>query len=299
MTQARPGLPQFDYLRPDSLEDASRFLAEHPGQARPFLGGTDTFVRLRDGVWHDNFLVDVKHLPGMDRIAFDPARGLELGAAVNMNQVIAAPVVAEHYPLLVEAARTVASYPLRSRATLVGNLCNASPAGDTTGACLVFQAVVHVSGVAGARQIPLASFFEGPGKTTLKPGDIATGLAFPVPPRGAVGRYLKLGRNAIGDLAIVGVTVLGFPDAGSKSGYAFRLALASVAPIPLIPHKAEQILCEARPTDATIGQAAEAAMAACQPIDDVRGSAEYRRLMVRNLTRKAVGEVWARLQKAA
>ena len=100
------------------------------------MGGTDTFVRLRDGAWKDRYLVDVKGLEGMRRIAFDPAGGLTLGAAVTMNQVIASADVDQTYPLLAEAARSVASYPLRSRATIVGNLCNASPAGDTTGASL-------------------------------------------------------------------------------------------------------------------------------------------------------------------
>jgi CO/xanthine dehydrogenase FAD-binding subunit len=296
MTQAHPALPEFDYLRPATVEDASRFLAEHPDEARPFLGGTDTFVRMRDGAWRDCYLVDVKHLAGMDQISFDAKRGLRLGSAVTMNRLIQSPVVAEHLPLLVEAARTVASYPLRSRATIVGNLCNASPAGDTTGACLVYQSFLHVHGVAGERRIPLSEFFKGPGKTALAPGDIATALEFPPPPRGATGRYLKLGRNTLGDLAIVGVTVLGFPDPASRSGFTFRIALASVAPVPLVPHQAEQILCATRPTDKTIRQAADAAMAACQPIDDVRGGAEYRRLMVRNLTRQAVSEVWARLK---
>jgi carbon-monoxide dehydrogenase medium subunit len=295
MTQAHPSLPEFDYIRPATLDDASRFLADHPMDARPLLGGTDTFVRMRDGAWHDRYLVDLKHLPGMDQIEFDTARGLRLGAAVTMNRVIQSAEIAQHYPILVEAARTVASYPLRSRATLVGNLCNASPAGDTTGACIVCRAVLQVHGPKGNRTIPVTAFFEGPGKTALRPGEIVTAIEFPLPPPGACGRYAKLGRNRLGDLAIVGVAALGFPDRSAASGFTFRLALASVAPVPLVPQDAERILAAARLTDETIRQAAEAAMAACQPIDDVRGGAEYRRLMVRNLTRQTVRDVWGRL----
>lgn len=291
-----PGLPDFDYIRPASLEEASRFLADHPADARPFMGGTDTFVRMRDGFWKDKYLVDIKNLAGMNEIRFDPDGGLTIGAAVNMNRVIASPEVSQVYPVLAEAAHTVASYQLRTRATIVGNICNASPAGDTIGPCLVLEGVLQVNGINGPRQEPLSSFFRGPGRTVLEPGDIATAIHLPLPPPGSAGRYLKLGRNAIGDLAIIGVTVLAFPDRAAPSGYRFRLALASVAPVPLVPQQAEAILAEGPLNETTIARAAEAAMEACTPIDDVRSSARYRKLMVRNLTKKAVTEVWTQLQ---
>ena len=290
-----PGLPEFDYVKPASLPEASRFLAEHAGQARPFMGGTDTFVRMRDGFWKEKYVVDVKGLDGMNDIRFDPAGGLTLGAAVNMNRVIASPEVKAYYPVLAEAAHTVASYQLRTRATIAGNICNASPAGDTIGACLVLRARLRINGLNGVREEPLDVFFVGPGRTVLQPGDIATAVTFPLPPKGYAARYIKLGRNAIGDLAIVGVTALGYPDQSVPSGYRFRLALASVAPVPLVPAEAEAVLAGKPITEATIGEAAQAAMEACTPIDDVRGSARYRKLMVRNLTRRAITEVWEQL----
>mgnify|MGYP001608108730 FL=1 len=151
---------------------------------------------------------------------------------------------------------------------------------------------LRVHGLDGLRLEPLSTFFLGPGKTMLKPGDIVTAILFPIPPKGSAGKYIKLGRNTLSDLAIVGVTALGYPDGETPSGYRFRLALASVAPVPLIPKEAEAILVEEPISEATIEKAAEAAMNACNPIDDVRGSARYRKLMVRNLTRKAVSEVW-------
>lgn len=284
-----------DYIRPASLTEASRFLAEHPSDAAPFMGGTDLFVRMRDGVLNRKYLVDVKGLDGTNTIRYEPDDGLTLGAAVNMNRVIQSQTIQKYYPLLAEAARTVASYQLRTRATIIGNLCNASPAGDTTGACLVMNGVLHVHGVDGIRQEPLNTFFRGPGKTVLRPGDIVTAISFPAPPEDCKGRYIKLGRNRLGDLAIVGVTVLGYRDDRATSGFRFRIALASVAPIPLVPVKAEEILASYQINAETIAEAAQGAMEACQPIDDVRGSARYRRLMVRNLTRKAVIEVWRNL----
>lgn len=298
MHMAHPGLPEFDYIKPTSLAEASRYLAEHAGEARPFMGGTDTFVRMRDGFWRERYLVDVKGLDGMGDIHFDAQHGLSLGAAVNMNRVIAAQPVRDHYALLAEAARTVASYQLRTRATIVGNITNASPAGDTTGACMVYGGVLTVHGVDGFRQVPLEGFFVGPGKTVLRPGDIVTAISFSLPPNGSVGRYIKLGRNAISDLAIVGITVLGFPDDKAASGYRFRIALASVAPVPLRATLAEEILASRRIIEEAIPQAAQAAMEACSPIDDVRASARYRRFMVRNLARQALLDVWQQVRKS-
>ncbi len=291
-----PTLPEFEYIRPATLAEASDFLARHAGEARPFLGGTDVFVRMRDGFLTPRYLVDVKKLDGMNDLRFDPQAGLTIGAAVNMNRVAAAPEVQAHYPLLAEACRTVASYQLRTRATIVGNICNASPAGDTIGACLLFDGVLHIQGVDGPRLEPLKSFFLGPGKTTLKPGDIVTAIQFPLPPQGCQGTYIKLGRNKLSDLSIVGVTVLGCPDAACASGYRLRVALTSVAPVPLVAGAVETCLAENPITPDAIQEAARLATEASMPIDDVRGSARYRKQMVGKLSARALNAVWNKLR---
>ena len=144
-----PGLPEFDYIQPASLEEASQFLAQHNGDARVMMGGTDTFVRMRDGFWQEKYIVDVKNLPGMHDIIFDPQTGLTIGAAVTMNQVTTSAKEQKYYPLLGQAAHTVASYQLRNRATLVGNICNASPAGDTIGACMLLDGVLKFTALTG------------------------------------------------------------------------------------------------------------------------------------------------------
>ena len=289
---SHPALPEFEYIRPATLAEASHFLSLHPDTARPFLGGTDVFVRMRDGFMKPEFLVDVKNLDGTNELRFDPQAGLTIGAAVNMNRVAASAEVQAYYPLLTEACRSVASYQLRTRATIVGNICNASPAGDTIGACLVLDGVLHIYGLNGLRQEPLSAFFLGPGKTTLRPGDIVTAIHLPIPPEGCVGKYLKLGRNQLSDLSIVGVTALGYRDSTCPSGYRFRLALASVAPVPLMPLAVETYLADNVITPDAIHEAARLTAEACSPIDDVRGGARYRRQMVRNLSVKALTEVW-------
>lgn len=295
MQMAHPGLPEFDYIRPGTLMEASRFLADHADEARVFLGGTDMFVRMRDGAWTAKYLVDVKGLHGTKELRYSPTEGLVVGAAVNMNRLISSPDVENCYPLLVEAAHSVASYQLRTRATIIGNICNASPAGDTTGACIVLGGVLKVHGLDGYREEPLSTFFKGPGKTVLRPGDVVTSIRFPVPREGAAGKYLKLGRNTIGDLSIVGVTVYGYKDSSTVSGVRFKIALASVAPVPLVPLQAEALLAEKPLTKETVDDAAQLAMDASMPIDDIRGGAKYRKQMVRNLTRNGLHEVISRL----
>ncbi|MDZ4158244.1 MAG: FAD binding domain-containing protein, partial [Anaerolineaceae bacterium] len=233
MLNPHPGLPEFEYIKPTSLLEASTFLVQHAGEARPFSGGTDCFVRMRDGVMEQKYMVDIKGLDGMNEITFDPTHGLTVGAAVNMNRVAAHPEVVERYSLLAEAAGSVASYQLRTRATIIGNICNASPAGDTIGASMVLDAKLRVFNAEGERLVPLSGFFHGPGKTSLKPGDIVTAVIYPIPPKDFKGRFIKLGRNKLGDLSIVAITVFGYPDTGSKSGFRFRIVLSSVAPTPL------------------------------------------------------------------
>lgn len=293
-----PSLPEFEYYRPESLIEASEFLVRHPAEARPFLGGTDIFIRMRDGMITPQFLVDVKNLDGMNDLRFDPQAGLTIGAAVNMNRVIASPEVQAHYPLLAEACQSVASYQLRTRATIVGNICNASPAGDTIGACLVLGGILNIHGIISSCQVPLATFFLGPGKTTLMPGDIVTAIHFPLPPKGCQGTYLKLGRNRLSDLSIVGVTVLGYPDTSLPSGYRFRLALASVAPVPLLVADLETCLADQAITPDVLRDAGQLSAEACSPIDDLRGSARYRKQMVRNLSVRALSAVWEKLSSS-
>jgi carbon-monoxide dehydrogenase medium subunit len=297
MINPHPGLPEFDYVKPATLAEACQFLAQHAGEARPFSGGTDTFVRMRDGHWKEKYLVDVKGLDGTTVLAFDPQAGLTIGATVNMNRVAAHPDIQRVYPALAEAAHSVASYQLRSRATVIGNICNASPAGDTIGACLVYQGVLSVCGVDGTRQEPLAAFFKGPGRNALKPGDIVTAIQLPIPPQNHAAHYYKVNRNLVGDLAIVGVTVLGHADDDTPSGYRFRIALASVAPVPLILTRTQAVLSDKPISEETVAEAAQTAMDECTPIDDVRGTARYRKYMVRNITRQAVAEVWNALKQ--
>lgn len=294
---ARPGLPSFDYLRAGTLDEAVTLLQEGGQAARPVMGGTDLFPGLRDGLFQPKVVVDVKHLPGMGDILYDEEAGLTVGAAVTMNELALNPVVRAHYPLLAQAAGAVASYQIRNRATLGGNLCNASPCADTAPATLVLEARFALYGPDGERLVPANEFFRGPGQTVLQPGELMTGVLLAPLSVGAAARYLKLGRCRSGDLSLVGVAVLGFPD-GTASGTRFRVGLGSVAPTPVRAVEAEQFLAANTPGEETFALAADRAMKASSPITDVRGTAAYQKAMVRTLTLRGLREVWDQLREA-
>jgi carbon-monoxide dehydrogenase medium subunit len=292
---SRPGLPAFDYVRVGAPEDVLRLLAEHGEAAQLMMGGTDLIVRLRDGLIRPKIVVDVKYLPGMRDIRYDAGTGLTVGAAVTMNELARHADVRTRYPLLAEAATSVASYQLRNRATIGGNLCNGSPCADTAPSSMVLEGRVVLRSQDGEREMTLGDFFRGPGETALRAGEFMTAIRYPLPPDGSAGCYVKLGRNRIGDLAIVSVAVLGFPDGAAPSGYRFRIALGSVAPVVLRATAAEEVLSADPLRQEAFVTAAEKAVQAASPIDDVRGSAAYRSAMVRNLTLRGLEVVWGRL----
>jgi CO/xanthine dehydrogenase FAD-binding subunit len=296
---ARPGLPSFDYIQASTPDEVTRLLTQHGPAAKLLMGGTDLFARMRDNFIQPQVVIDVKRLPGLQEIVYNDQTGLTIGAAVTMNQVARHPAVQTHYPLLAEAANSVASYQLRNRATIGGNLCNASPAADTAPAVLVLEGRFVLHGPDGTREVPASEFFLGPGRSAMQAGEMMTAIRIPILPAGSAGKYLKLGRNKAGDLALVGVAALAFPDKTTSSGYRFRLGLASVAPTPLRAREAEEVLAAQPLDESTLTLAADQAMAAAAPIDDVRASAAYRKAMVRALTLRGLQEVGAQLRRSA
>jgi CO/xanthine dehydrogenase FAD-binding subunit len=299
---ARPGLPSFEYVKASTPDEVLSLLAQHGEGAKLLMGGTDLFPGLRDGIFRPQVVIDVKQLPGMHDIHFDRMEGLTIGAAVTMNELARHPDVQLHYPLLAEAATSVASYQIRNRATVGGNLCNASPCADTSPATLVLEAEFILYGPSGERTVPAGEFFLGPGQTVLQTVELLMAIRFPrLPADGwrTAAKYLKLGRRKSGDLALVGVAVLGLtPDSedGTVSGCEFRVGLGSVAPTPLRALEAEQLLASNPPNREVFALAAAKAMDAASPITDVRGSADYQKAMVRTLTFRGLMDVWEQLQ---
>jgi carbon-monoxide dehydrogenase medium subunit len=270
-----------DYLAPTTVDEAIA-LKSTPGTAW-LLGGTDLLPQMRAGRKAPERLVDLKRISGLHEIRESADGGLSIGAAVPLADVETHPFVLERFPLLAECAKTVGAWPLRQRATLAGNLCNASPAADTAVALLALDAEVKVASIAGRRSIPIREFFLGPGLAALSSEDLVTEIVLPGASAGFRGSYLRLSRRKGMDLATVGVLV------GKSNGTLparWRVALAAVAPTPLRLRAVEELL-EAKGS-AAADEAAEGARAACRPITDLRGSAEYRREMVGVLVRRGV-----------
>lgn len=270
-----------DYLAPATVEDAVAVRANSPASAF-LLGGTDLLPQMRAGRKSPETLIDLKRIPELHEVRENPDGGLSIGAAVPLADVETHPLVLARFPLLAECAKTVGAWPLRQRATLAGNVCNASPAADTAVALLALDAVVNVASTTGRLAMAVSELFLGPGQTALMPGDLVTEIVLPGEAAGFRGSYQRLSRRKGMDLATVGVLV-GKRDGSQPS---WRVALAAVAPTPLRVPAAEELLAAKGASAAR--EAAELAVAVCRPITDLRGSAEYRREMVGVLVRRGV-----------
>lgn len=292
---ARPGLPEFDYIKAETPEQVFRLLGEAGSNVRLYLGGTDALIQMRDRDQGPEILLDLKGLPGLEEISFNKKDGLTIGAAATLNAIHKHQDIQDHYPALSQAGGTVGNYQLRNRATLGGNICNASPSADLAPAVLVYEGKVILESPRGERELALDQFWLGPGKTALDADEYLKGFRFPLPPAGAAARYLKLGRNKMGDLAIVGVAVLGYPDDGVPAGVRFRIGINSTAPVPYRVPGVEETLAGEAITDDSLYRAAEGAMEISSPIEDVRATVPYQKKMVRNLTFKGLKEIWESL----
>jgi CO/xanthine dehydrogenase FAD-binding subunit len=271
------------YHAPATVEEALTLQAE--SGAAFLLGGTDLLPQIRSGRRRPGGLIDLKRIGALAGIRETEDGGLAIGAAAPMADVERHGAVLSRFPLLAECVGTVGAWPLRQRATLAGNVCNASPAADAAVALLSLDAHFAVASAAGTRTVEAAGFFLGPGRTALLPGELLTEIRLPASSAGLLGRYLRLSRRKGMDLATVAVLV------GRRGGPApaWRIGLVAVAPTPLRVREAERLLEEKGA--AAAGEAAEIAVAACRPIDDVRGSAAYRREMVGVLVRRGVLEL--------
>jgi carbon-monoxide dehydrogenase medium subunit len=249
-------------------------------------GGTDLLVQLRSGLAPPTAVVDVKAIPELRVVEVDPD-GLRLGAAVSCWELSEHEEVRRAYPGLTESAELIGSMQIQSRATLGGNLCNGSPAADTTPALLALGAECVVRGPHGERRLRVDEFVRGPGRTALEPGELLIELRVPRLPRAAADAYLRFIPRGEMDIAVVGAgAVVELDDEGRCR--AARIALGAVAPTALLVPEAAQALVGTTLTADDLERAAEAAGSAGDPITDKRGTAAYRRRLARVLTRRVL-----------
>ena len=277
-------MKRFDYQAPSTLVDALQLRAGHP-DALLLAGGTDLLVQMRSGRKQTGLVIDLKRVPELNSITFDPSAGLTLGAAVCCADAYEHPDVKRHYPSLAEVASIIGGTPIQGRASVGGNLCNAAPSADTVPLLIALGATCRIASTRGTRDLPVEQFCTAPGRNALAADEFLVSLHFPAPRPSSGAHYLRFTPRNEMDIAVAGVgasvvlTNGHFADA--------RLALSAVAPTPLFVPAAGQALIGQPVNDASLEAAAEAARQAAQPISDMRGTAEYRRHLCGVLTRRA------------
>jgi carbon-monoxide dehydrogenase medium subunit len=276
-------LPRFDYRHATSLVQATTLLAESP-DARPLAGGTDLLVDLRERRQGPRLLVDISGLGELGGIVVEGA-GLRMGGAVTVAELCRSPLVAERAPALHRAARDFADYLTRNKATLGGNLANASPGADLVVPLLALDAVVVLTGPGGDRRLALDEFLQGPRRTALGPGELVRAVV--IPRSGGVQWWYKLGLKRGGAIAVVSVATRLRDGADGRLAEA-AIALGAVGPRPFRAREAEAVLVGAPLDAARAAQAATRAAEASRPISDVRGGADYRRAMVEALVARGL-----------
>jgi len=279
-------LHAFNYEAPSTLADALKIMKAHGDKARPICGGTDLLIQMRAGVRQPDFVVDIKRIKEMRELKFNAKSGLRLGAAVPCIDVAENPEMQRHYPGLTEAAHLIGSLQIQNRASVGGNLCNGSPAADTTPALIALRARARIAGPRSEREVSVEEFVVSPGRTVLKPGELLVQLLIPAPAPHSSDAYLRLiPRNEM-DIAVVGVGVS--VTLSGDTVKAARIGLGAVAATPLLADKASESLIGKKLDDNALAAAARLASEKASPIDDMRGTAEYRNHVTGVLTRRAL-----------
>ena len=277
-----------DFAAPSTLSEAVDLLASKGDRARMIAGGTDILVQLRGGRRSADLIVDAKGIPELNEISYDPQRGLTLGAAVPCYRIYGNQTVASAYPGLMDAANLIGGIQIQGRASIGGNLCNAAPSGDSIPPIIVLGGVANIAGPNGTRQVAAEDFCTGPGQSVLQPGEILVSISFPAPQPHSGANYLRfIPRNEM-DIAVAGVASSVVLDASGQNFVTARISLASVAPTPVFATEAAESLAGKPVSEAAIQEASEKAMAACRPINDMRGTIRQRTHLVGVLTRRTL-----------
>lgn len=285
-------MSEMRFEQPKTAEAASALLASAQGLAKVLSGGTDLLIHMRNGNIKPELVLDVKAIAEMNTIAVENG-GYRFGAAVSCMQLLENEAFAKTWPGVIDGANLVGSIQVRGRATVAGNLCNASPAADTVPAMIAAGAIASVVGPAGRREVPVEQIPAGPGKTTLAKGELIVSFFLPKRPAHSGDAYLRFTPRSEMDIAVVGVGLnLTLDDKGVCT--AARVSLGAVAERALLVPEAAAALIGTKVDDAALAKLAAAASAAARPIDDKRGTKEFRIKIAGVLARRAAEKALAR-----
>jgi carbon-monoxide dehydrogenase medium subunit len=266
-------MSEIQYLTAKSVKEACKFMLAAKGKGYVLAGGTDLLVQMKSGLRTPGVIVDVKKVPEMTTIV-EKKGSYTIGAATPAAVLGENKKLKKMWPGVIESANLIVSTQVQGRASMGGNLCNASPAADSVPALVAAGCVVNVQGPKGKRSVPVEKFCAGPGKTTLKPGEIVVSLTLPARPKNSSDAYRRLIPRTEMDIAVVGMGVS--LTMKGDTCVAARVGLGAVAPTVLRVDKAEKVLVGSKLDDKALDAAAAACSAACKPIDDKRGTINYR-----------------------
>ncbi len=281
-------MKSFEYIAPKDISQAFNSLEKFGEESQLIAGGTDLLVQLKQGHLAPKVLIDLKKISGLSGIRFEKSTGLHIGALTTVAEIESSKIIRVQSAVLFQAAGLLGSVQVRNKATIGGNICRAAPSGDLIPPLLVLNSKVIIKSINGERVVDLEDFFLGSGKTTLKKNEILTEILVPPPKVAGDGVYIKHGRRKSMDLAVVGVAVFLSLNPESFLCERFRLALASVAPVPMRAYEAEIVLHGNKVTESLIDSCADAAMKTCNPISDVYGEEWFKRELVKVLVSRAI-----------
>src|ERR1700756_941255 len=279
-----------DYFEPKTISEALSLLAKYGEEAKVIAGGTDVMVDIKYKE-EPGCLVNIKKIPGLGTIQ-ENGGSLRIGPLVTIHEMETNNLVRDRLPVLWESCHQFASLQIRNTATIGGTVCRASPSGETLAPLLVLEAKAKLAFSEGEKTEAFASFFQGPGKSSIGSKGLLTEIDVPYPAQGSRGVYLKHAVRGAMDIAMVGVAVLVTPDASKNNVQDARIGLGAVAPTPVRASKTEALLRGKPLTAALVKEAAAMAAAESSPISDQRSSGEYRRWIVEALTRRGLEQSW-------
>ncbi len=289
-------MPSLSYVAPTTVSDAVKILADASGPTRLMSGGTDLLVQLRSGRLKPELIVDTKKIPGIIGISGSAAEGFTIGAATSGALLSEHAALVAAYPGVVEATNLIGSTQIQGRASLAGNLCNASPAADSVPAVIAVGGTVTIAGPAGTRTAPVESIVTGPGRTSLAKGEFIVSFHLPALKAKTADAYLRFIPRTEMDIAVVGCGVSVTLDA-SGTITAAKISLGAVAPTQVMVDAS--CIIGTKLDDAALAKLDAAAQAVCNPIDDKRGTIEFRTKVAGVLARRTAAIAVARAQARA
>lgn len=277
----------FEFYQPATLAEASRLLKENGPGGRFLAGGTDLVIAMKEKGLLPKYIVDLKRVPGLAGIRENSDGTITIGALTTMYTIETSPLIRKKYPFLAQSAAEVGSIQIRNRATVGGNMANATPSADVAPSVIALSATAKIAGAGGERTVPMEGFFRGPGQNVMSADEILTEITIPKTNPRLVGDYIKFSPRDMMDLAYIGVAVV-YNLGDDRKCAGVRIVLGAVAPTPIRAKNSEALLEGKVLTEELAAKVGDEAAKESKPISDVRSSADYRRAMVGVMTKRAI-----------